>query len=315
MLPLLREHPATEIYRNQDRFSGLFFDAIRWARSPTTTRPAPPNGNASPGQGEHPDVQCGVLLMVATGLEPPAACARKTPRHLGQLQEHRLRHPPSPASSKTSSPSNTSPTSAACGTKTSSEASQQLDGDDETRCWGICRRRAGIVGRKRGKKGASEESAEIGQDGHRPESHRTESVGIRPTPRHWNSSSLHWNRRLKADTFKSTHDEVLRRVGRNLLLFQQVEGLLKVLLANHKGGGSLFDFKAPRRPGKTHQKQMLGQLVENYGTEVLQDDSVEVTEEKEPAGMASFAIRIQCDAEFLESVRRDLKLMTEEPTS
>lgn len=118
---------------------------------------------------------------------------------------------------------------------------------------------------------------------------------------------------MKADTFKSTHDEVLRRVGRNLLLFQQVEGLLKVLLANHKGGGSLFDFKARQEDQeKRIKKQMLGQLVEKYGTEVLQDDSVEVTEEKEPAGMASFAIRIQCDAEFLESVRRDLKLMTEE---
>lgn len=118
---------------------------------------------------------------------------------------------------------------------------------------------------------------------------------------------------MKADTFKSTHDEVLRRVGRNLLLFQQVEGLLKVLLANHKGGGSLLDFKARLEDQeKRINKQMLGQLVEKYGTEVLQDDSVEVTEEKEPAGMASFAIRIQCDAEFLESVRRDLKLMTEE---
>lgn len=118
---------------------------------------------------------------------------------------------------------------------------------------------------------------------------------------------------MKADTFKSTHDEVLRRVGRNLLLFQQVEGLLKILLANHKGGGSLLDFKARQEDQeKRINKQMLGQLVEKYGTEVLQDDSVEVTEEKEPVGMASFAIRIQCNAEFLESVRRDLKLMTEE---
>jgi len=118
---------------------------------------------------------------------------------------------------------------------------------------------------------------------------------------------------LKADTFKSTHDEVLRRVGRNLLLFQQIEGLLKGLLANHKGGGSLLDFKARQEEQeKRINKQMIGQLVEKYGTEVLQDDSVEVTEEKEPVGMASFAIRIQCDAEFLESVRRDLKLMTEE---
>ena len=79
VLPLLREHPATEIYRNQDRFSGLFFFdshslgeithhdkacAAEWQRIMGT-------------QGEHPDVQCGVLLMVATGLEPARSLRKK----------------------------------------------------------------------------------------------------------------------------------------------------------------------------------------------------------------------------------------------
>ncbi|WP_284187834.1 hypothetical protein [Zoogloea oryzae] len=79
VLPILREHPATEIYRNQDRFSGLFFFdshsigeithhdkacAAEWQRIMGT-------------QGEHPDVQCGVLLMVATGLEPARSLRKK----------------------------------------------------------------------------------------------------------------------------------------------------------------------------------------------------------------------------------------------
>lgn len=118
---------------------------------------------------------------------------------------------------------------------------------------------------------------------------------------------------MKADTFKSTHDEVLRRVGRNLLLFQQVEGLLKVLLASHKGSGSLLDFKARQEDQeKRINKQMLGQLMEKYGTEVLQDDGVELTEEEESEDSVSFFFRIQCDGELLESVRRDLKLVTKE---
>lgn len=33
---------------------------------------------------------------------------------------------------------------------------------------------------------------------------------------------------------QSTCDEVLRQVGRNVLLFQQIEALLKFLVANHR---------------------------------------------------------------------------------
>ena len=79
VLPIVREISATEIYRNQDRFSGLFFfdtnsvgeithhdkaRAEEWQRI---------TGRA----GDHTDVQCGVLLMVATGLEPAKILKKK----------------------------------------------------------------------------------------------------------------------------------------------------------------------------------------------------------------------------------------------
>ena len=79
VLPVIRDIPATEIYRNQDRFSGLFFFdtssvseithhdkacAEEWTRI---------TGN----QGDHTDVQCGVLLMVATGLEPTRSLLKR----------------------------------------------------------------------------------------------------------------------------------------------------------------------------------------------------------------------------------------------
>lgn len=118
---------------------------------------------------------------------------------------------------------------------------------------------------------------------------------------------------MKADTSLPTPDEILRRVGRNLLLFQQIEGLLKFLLASHKGGGTQQDFKE-RQQNQVQRinKQMLGNLVEKYGTEFLQDAGVEVAEEERPADWFSFSIRISCDSGFLESMRRDLKLMTDE---
>lgn len=78
VLPVIREVPATELYRNQDRFSGLFFfdtssvDEITHhdkARAEEWLR-------ITGRQGDHTDVQCGVLLMIATGV-PPARSLRK----------------------------------------------------------------------------------------------------------------------------------------------------------------------------------------------------------------------------------------------
>lgn len=112
---------------------------------------------------------------------------------------------------------------------------------------------------------------------------------------------------------KPTCDEVLRRVGRNLLLFQQIEGLLKFLLSSHKAGGTPADFKERRqKQADTISKTMLGHLVGRYGTEVLQDAGVEVPEEENPADWFTFSFRISADAKFVETMRRDMKLMTEQ---
>jgi hypothetical protein len=112
---------------------------------------------------------------------------------------------------------------------------------------------------------------------------------------------------------KPTQDEVLRRVGRNLLLFQQIEGLLKFLLSSHKASGTPVDFKE-RQQEKIDaiNGTMLGLLVHKYGTEVLQDAGVEVPEEEGPADWFTFSFRISGDTEFVEVMRRDMKLMTEQ---
>ncbi|MBS0347834.1 MAG: hypothetical protein JSR69_15400 [Proteobacteria bacterium] len=79
VLPVVREVPATELYRNQDRFSGLFFfdtssvDEITHhdkARAEEWLR-------ITGRQGDHTDVQCGVLLMIATGVSPARSLRKK----------------------------------------------------------------------------------------------------------------------------------------------------------------------------------------------------------------------------------------------
>lgn len=78
VLPVLKRHAASDMIREQDRFSGLFyFDATDIdelthhdkAREKAWRR-------ISAGKGDHTDVQCTLLLLVACGL-PPAPSLRK----------------------------------------------------------------------------------------------------------------------------------------------------------------------------------------------------------------------------------------------
>lgn len=113
---------------------------------------------------------------------------------------------------------------------------------------------------------------------------------------------------------QSIGEEVLRRVGENLLLFQRIEALLKFLLANHTADGTLENLQSKHETrAASVNKQMLGNLVDKYGTDVLQDAGVETLDEENPTvPWVSFTFRVSGSAEFVETMRSDLKLMTEE---
>ncbi len=112
---------------------------------------------------------------------------------------------------------------------------------------------------------------------------------------------------------KPTQDEVLRRVGRNLLAFQQIERLFKFLLSNHKAGGTPADFKErQQKQADTINNTTLGNLVTLYKTEVLQDAGVAVPEDEGPADWVTFSFRISADAKFIEAMRQDLDLMKDQ---
>lgn len=110
-----------------------------------------------------------------------------------------------------------------------------------------------------------------------------------------------------------TSDEILRRVGRNLIIFQQIEHFLKLLLANHKNAGTPENYVANlQAQTECINKKMLGHLVEKYGKEVLQDAGAEVPAKDRPTNWFAFSFRVSGDAAFIESMRLDLKLMTDE---
>lgn len=113
---------------------------------------------------------------------------------------------------------------------------------------------------------------------------------------------------------QSTCDEVLRKVGRNVLLFQQIEALLKFLVANHRrdGNTSNFEERLQQRTEKTH-KQMMGKLVEQFTDGILSDAGEPNAEPEEQNQVwMSFTFTTSGDREFYEAQRADMKRMVDE---
>lgn len=110
-----------------------------------------------------------------------------------------------------------------------------------------------------------------------------------------------------------TSDEVLRRIGRNLVIFQQIEHFLKYLLSSHQTSGTAETIQAnAKAQAECISTKTLGLLVEKYKTEILYDAGEEAPEVERPAGWLSFSYRLSVEKEFLNSLHNDLKVMTDE---
>ncbi|PSJ17518.1 hypothetical protein [Nitrosomonas supralitoralis] len=109
-------------------------------------------------------------------------------------------------------------------------------------------------------------------------------------------------------------DEVLRKVGRNLLIFQQIESLLKMILGNSKVQGYVRElaFKQEQRINGM-QKDMMGQLIQRYFDEILSSSDEEPQRPRdlmEPWLSSSFKIAV--DAVFAKNQLEAFEMMREE---
>ncbi len=118
----------------------------------------------------------------------------------------------------------------------------------------------------------------------------------------------------KALTPQNLQDEVLRKIGRNLLIFQQIEGLLKMILGNSKVQGyarELALYQEQRINGI--QKDMMGQLINQYFGEILSSSD---EEPKGPRDLTepwlSCSLKITVDATFAENQVKAFEMMREE---
>ncbi len=97
-------------------------------------------------------------------------------------------------------------------------------------------------------------------------------------------------------------DDVLRKIGRNLLLFQQIEGLLKFIVANSKILAPASDLPAAqeRQAAKVH-KLTMGELVGKFsddvmgGTGAAEEPGVEIDE-----AWYSFSFKVSADSAFVD---------------
>lgn len=109
-------------------------------------------------------------------------------------------------------------------------------------------------------------------------------------------------------------DEVLRKIGRNLLLLQHIEHLLKSIWVRSRIRGTASDLMThqEQRRNKT-QKQMMGPLVKMYVRDILSDTD-EVSQEQEDPSVpsVSFSFTTNGDPELYESQRTNLKLIVDE---
>ena len=109
-------------------------------------------------------------------------------------------------------------------------------------------------------------------------------------------------------------DDVLRKVGRNVVLFQQIESMLKLLISVHHNEGTMDTFaeKQQKRTAKIHT-QTMGQLAEKYKNGILSDCEIP---SKEPEDLKvpyfAFTFRLTGDSDFLESQQSNLEILVNE---
>ncbi len=109
-----------------------------------------------------------------------------------------------------------------------------------------------------------------------------------------------------------TSDEVLRRVGRNLVIFQQIERGLKVLLTNHRYSSPTDEFgNLLKNTTPNLEAETLGKLVRMHRENVLCDAGEELPEQSSNATL-QFAFRVQGQPEFIEKLTADFEAMKKE---
>ena len=120
---------------------------------------------------------------------------------------------------------------------------------------------------------------------------------------------------IKSD-IEQLRNEVLRKIGRNVVLYQQFEVMLKLLVSHGKFSGYVCDLqnikeKQKARVMKQTLGQVTGQFVENTHGED-QEVNEELPELEEKKMHMSFSFQVQADEDYYEKTKDNLAKIVRE---
>ncbi len=112
---------------------------------------------------------------------------------------------------------------------------------------------------------------------------------------------------------KAANDEIMRKIGRNILLFQEIEGLLKYLLANSAFSGTKSDLEANRKFRITSiKRRTMGQLVAEFVDTTYLENKNEAAQELAGEPHISFSFQVDCTTEHYDSKKQALTEIVQE---
>jgi len=111
---------------------------------------------------------------------------------------------------------------------------------------------------------------------------------------------------------KPADDDVLRKIGRNVVNFQKLEHALRKLIPLANASGSLTDLpSSSRRQAKSLRKKALGEVVERFNGAFYGDSATPESNVAPDEARLSFSIKLE-DGAGSEAQRRELAALVVE---
>jgi hypothetical protein len=109
-------------------------------------------------------------------------------------------------------------------------------------------------------------------------------------------------------------NQVLRKIGRNVVNFQKMEAMLKLLTSQKAVSGSLGDIsRIVAEASKSVAKQPMGRLADEFVRSVYSSVEKDAHMPRDPAEISvSFSLRIEADARVMKERRRALSSVVAE---
>jgi len=112
---------------------------------------------------------------------------------------------------------------------------------------------------------------------------------------------------------KEITQEIQRKIGRNLLLFQKVEHMLKFLVSRSSLSGNMSEFKENAKEKiKQTEGDTLGKVKNQFFIDFMPDPDIEESSESLPKGHFSIKFSYKTDSNFYQFRKKQLDALTDE---